>query len=295
FASWPPRASVLAAGLGVAAAKRMLRQVAFLGPRQTTLMCPFAVAERTGSAPPVPTLPSPPSLGGGRLSPHTRVPPHAPCRHASPSVHWSPSSHAAPSALVKVHPAVGSQVSVVHTLPSSQVTASPRQLPPAHASRCVQAFPSSHAVPSRIAASCTHCAEGSSHRSAVQEFASAQSRGVPPTQAPWLHVLLSVQKRPSSQAWPSGSSWHVGEQQSPATVLPSSHSSPGSTLPWPQRRISRSTMSTTWVPPPPWCVSRHTTAVCPSGVAAIAGTSSRAVASSGALTATGCPRAPPSA
>src|SRR6516225_2930510 len=47
---------------------------------------------------------------------------------------------------------------------------------------------------------------------------------------PWQTLHTS----PSPHLVPSGSIWQVGEQQSPAAVLPSSHVSPASTIPLPQ-------------------------------------------------------------
>src|SRR5262249_4780442 len=51
---------------------------------------------------------------------------------------------------------------------------------------------------------------------------------------PW-QISSPLQTSPSLQLVPSGSIWQVGEQQSPATVLPSSHVSPAaaSTMPSP--------------------------------------------------------------
>ena len=62
---------------------------------------------------------------------------------------------------------------------------------------------------------------------------------VPPTQLVFVGAMTGQQATPVvlkqdivpnsfGQEYP-GSTWHVGEQPSPAAVLPSSHSSPGST------------------------------------------------------------------
>src|SRR5206468_12901137 len=59
--------------------------------------------------------------------------------------------------------------------------------------------------------------------------------GVPPPHTPASSQVVSAKHGfvPVHGA-PTGSSWHVESQQSPATVLPSSHCSPGSTMPLPQ-------------------------------------------------------------
>src|SRR5581483_1057793 len=68
--------------------------------------------------------------------------------------------------------------------------------------------------------------------SSVQALPSSQLRGTPVTQSPCpSHVSPTVQASPSSQAPPCGTSVHVDEQQSSPAVLPSSHSSPGSSTP----------------------------------------------------------------
>ncbi len=59
----------------------------------------------------------------------------------SPVVQSFPSSQAF-ALLVKTHPVPGSQLSVVHTLWSSQTTGVPTHAPPTHVSPVVQAFAS---------------------------------------------------------------------------------------------------------------------------------------------------------
>src|SRR5262245_24281612 len=54
------------------------------------------------------------------------------------------------------------------------------------------------------------------------------------SQRPPRHTSSPLHTLPSLQLVPSGSIWHVGEQQSPAAVLPSSHVSPASRTPSPQ-------------------------------------------------------------
>src|SRR5207249_3746730 len=82
----------------------------------------------------------------------------------------------------------------------------PTQAPPAQVSAVVQALPS---------------LQGSVF-------------GAPPTQAAAPSQVLPLMHGLLAQAWPAGSNWQVGEQQSPAARLPSSHCSPRSTTPLPQ-------------------------------------------------------------
>src|SRR5262249_60270688 len=120
--------------------------VDFCAPRHASLITPLRDADSTGrpEEPPPPPPPTPPDRSG----PHTRVPLHAPRPQTSASVHWSPSLHGMPSASVKTQPPVGSQLSLVHALPSSQVTGcAPAPVPPPHASPPLHALPSSKAMP----------------------------------------------------------------------------------------------------------------------------------------------------
>src|SRR5438067_2470862 len=137
--------------------------------------------------------------GGG---PPTQVPP----AQVSAVVQSSLSSHGGLFA-VFMQPVAGSHESVVHTLPSTQLGGGPpTQTPPAQVSAVVQALPS---------------LQGSVF-------------GVPPTHAAAPSQVLPLMQGLLAQAWPAGSNWQVGEQQSPATRLPSSHCSPRSTTPLPQ-------------------------------------------------------------
>src|SRR5262249_56264862 len=95
--------------------------------------------------------------------------------------------------------------------------------------------------------------------SAVRGLPSPRPTAVPPWHTPAEHVPAVVQALPSLHGCPSGSSRQVGEQQSPAPPLPSSHSSPGSMLPLPQRRSCRAIT----VLPPDACDCRHTTITSP--------------------------------
>jgi hypothetical protein len=102
------------------------------------------------------------------------------------------------------------QESVVHTFPSSQLTAVPLHTPPEHTSPAVQASPS---LQNAELSAYTH-PKAESQRSSVQGFWSSQSGGwpprhVPPEQAspvvqafPSLHglaLLMCVQPRSESQ------------------------------------------------------------------------------------------------
>src|SRR3989454_108699 len=135
--------------------------------------------------------------------PPTQTPP----AQVSPVVQALPSVQGAVFG-VFTQPVAGSQASVVHTLPSLQLRAGPpTQTPPAQLSAVVQALPSLHAA----------------------------TVGVPPPHTPApSHVAAVRQGVGLAQGAPAGSNWHVDEQQSPATVLPSSHCSPGSRTPLPQ-------------------------------------------------------------
>src|SRR5262249_17823030 len=80
--------------------------------------------------------------------------------------------------------------------------------------------------------SCTSSHTPSRHWVCV---ASEQSRG-PPEHLPAWQRSFSVQYRPSSHAEPSFSrNWQDAEQPPPSVLLPSSHASPLSTRPSPQR------------------------------------------------------------
>src|SRR5262249_33760444 len=110
---------------------------------------------------------------------------------------------------VWTHPIAGSHESAVHALPSLQFGAGPpTHAPFLHLSAVVQALPS-------LQASVLNPVTGH-------------------TPAPSHPFAFTVQMFPSSQAVPAGSNWHVDEQQSPLSVLPSSHCSPMSRTPLPQ-------------------------------------------------------------
>ena len=163
-------------------------------------------------------------------------------------------------AAVWTQPSAGSHESVVHTLLSLQLRGGPGlHVPPPQTSRPLHTVPSSHGL---VLLTCWQPLTAS-HESVVHTLLSLQSSGAPPTQVPvaqvspavqalpswhgfalkpttWhvpvpLQVPSSVQTLASLQAQPPCSKKQSAEQQSPLTVLPSSHSSPGSTTPLPQR------------------------------------------------------------
>jgi len=111
-------------------------------------------------------------------------------------VHALPSSHA-PVLAALLHPAAGSQVSVVQTLRSSQLGAAPpTHVPRLQVSLVVHALPSSQGAAFGVA---TQPIAGS-QVSLVQTFPSLQFGAAPPMQAPPLQTSLVVQALPSSQA-----------------------------------------------------------------------------------------------
>src|SRR5439155_17567055 len=149
-----------------------------------------------------------------RFSPAMRVsfasrvkPMHLLPEQLSPVVAALPSSQV--SALLRwPQPTVGGvQKSVVQTLASSQVFGTPTHAPLKQVSATVQTLPSLHAL----------------------------KVGVPPPQTPApSHVVAVRHTFVPVHGAPAGSNWQVDEQQSPSSVLPSSHCSPGSTTPLPQ-------------------------------------------------------------
>jgi hypothetical protein len=99
-----------------------------------------------------------------------------PSAHESPFVQALPSLHGAVLFVVTHAPVPGSQASSVQTLPSLHTTGVPGwQLPAAHASPVVQAFPSSHGAVLFVN---THDPLPLSHASSVQGLPSSQAVGV---------------------------------------------------------------------------------------------------------------------
>jgi hypothetical protein len=133
-------------------------------------------------------------------------------------------------------PEAGRHESVVHTLPSSQLTVVPAQAPPEQTSLPVQAFPSLHTTALLV------CAQplAGVQPSVVQTLLSLQSSAGPPTQAPPAQVSLVVQALPSLHGLelltcrqPSAES-----QESSVQRLPSSQSGGGPPTQAPSTQVS---------------------------------------------------------
>lgn len=115
--------------------------------------------------------------------------------HTSPTVHALPSSQDSAFATF-LQPLVGSQLSVLQALLSSQVVATPgRQMPPLHASPWVHALLSLH---SAIFAAKTQPILRS-HLSSLHGLLSLHTTNLPATQPPSAHTSPAVQASPSSQ------------------------------------------------------------------------------------------------
>src|SRR5207245_2677313 len=123
------------------------------------------------------------------------VPTQTPAAQVSADVQGLPAVHGRVLRAF-TQPVAGLQESVVHTLPSLQLGGGPpTQTPPAHVSAVVQALPS---LQGRVF-------------------------GVPPTHAAAPSQVLPLMQGLLAQAWPAGSNWQVGEQQSAATRVASAH------------------------------------------------------------------------
>src|SRR4029077_2014777 len=118
----------------------------------------------------------------------------------------------------------GVQRSVVQGLPSTQFLGAPTHEPAVQVSATVQALAAVHASPS---------------------FRLTEPQTPAPLQALLVQIVGAVQGEPR------GSNLQVGEQQSPASLLPSSQSSPGWRMPSPQRSIVFPTTTKRFVCTPP--------------------------------------------
>ncbi len=98
-------------------------------------------------------------------------------------------------------PLLGSQLSVVQGLLSSQLVAVPLHWAVLHASPWVHATPSSQVVPS-LTAAVVHRPVAGLQPSWVQGLPSLQLAAIP-LQLPCLHASLLVHSKPSLQDWPS--------------------------------------------------------------------------------------------
>jgi hypothetical protein len=141
---------------------------------------------------------------------HTKgfVPVQTPPWHVSVCVHAFPSVQALPFGFVgfEQSPVAESHVPATwHWSCAVHVTGVPAHVPPEQTSPFVHGLPSSHDA---VFATCVHAPA--------------------PLQTSFVHGFPSL-----AHALPLASKWHVDEQQSPSTVLPSSQSSPGSRMPFP--------------------------------------------------------------
>src|SRR5262245_54513473 len=161
-----------------------------------------------------PTAVKPARLGfspAARASFASRVKPmHTPPEQLSPVVAALPSSQRSALLMFSQPTLGGVHRSVVHGFPSTQFLGVPRQAPAVQVSATVQTFPSVQASPS---------------------FRLTEPHTPAPLQALLVQIVGAVQGEPR------GSNLQAGEQQSPASVLPSSQSSPASRIPLPQTSI----------------------------------------------------------
>jgi hypothetical protein len=120
---------------------------------------------------------------------------HAPAEQKSPTVQALPSVQDA-ATLMCVHPVAGSQASLVHTLPSSQLGAGPpAQVPPAHVSFVVHALPSLHGAVLLV----WRHPEAGTQLSSVQTLLSSQISAVPGWHTPAEQVSVPLQALASAQ------------------------------------------------------------------------------------------------
>ncbi len=162
----------------------------------------------------------------------------------SPFVQASESSHAAVLG-AKSQPVAGMQLSFVHRFVSSQTIGAPgTHDPAAQMSPFVQASESSHAA---VLGAKSQPVAGM-QLSFVHAFKSSHDNAPEPTHIPApSHVSVVVHMSTSSQLLPDVSKKHALSQQSPETVLPSSQSSPTSTVPFPHTASRNCTAMSTRV------------------------------------------------
>src|SRR5437870_2438104 len=133
-----------------------------------------------------------------------------PDRHVSAPLHTLPSLHEVPLATAGCRqPVTGSQVSVVHGFPSSQLRDDPAvQIPDRHVSAPLHTLPSLHEVP-LASAVCRHPLTGS-QVSVVHGLLSLQLSPVPARQMPAWQVSAPLHTLPSLHEVPfaSAACWH---------------------------------------------------------------------------------------
>src|SRR5262249_42446214 len=146
-----------------------------------------------------------------------------PAWQVSAPLHRLPSLHDVPlTTAVCRQPSTGSQESVVHGLPSSQLDGVPEVQRPAWQVstplHTVAAWQGVLSLPAACWPPCTVL-----HESAVQALPSLQSGGVPAVQLPFWQVSTPLQALPSLQVVPllSTTNWHpaAGLQESPVHGL----------------------------------------------------------------------------
>jgi hypothetical protein len=151
---------------------------------------------------------------------------HTPAWQVSVPLQTLPSLQTVPlSTGVLAQPVTGSQLSVVHTLPSVQSRAVPAvHTPPWQVSAPLQTSPSGHAVPFTTAVFVQP--KTGSQLSVVHTLLSSQLRGVPAVHTPLWHVSAPLQTSPSAHEVPlsTGVFWQpeAGSQLSVVQTLPSS-------------------------------------------------------------------------
>jgi hypothetical protein len=129
---------------------------------------------------------------------------------------------------VVVQPKTGSQLSVVHTLPSSQSSGVPGVHTPAwQVSPPLHTLASLHEVPFNTGVLAQPVA--ASQLSVVQTLPSLQSSALAGVHTPFWQVSFPLQTSPSAHEEPlgSGAVWHpaIGSQLSVVQTLPSLHAS----------------------------------------------------------------------
>jgi hypothetical protein len=134
---------------------------------------------------------------------------HTPARQLSPTVHGFLSSHAVPSALTGFEhlPVSGSHTPTAWQASHAEqeTKAVPRHAPARQVSLRVQAFLSSHGVPSTLAASPPHRPVLGLHAPAQWHPSDgSQVTGLPPLHTPAWQESVRVQGFLSSQPVPSG-------------------------------------------------------------------------------------------
>jgi hypothetical protein len=156
----------------------------------------------------------------------TGAPPvHTPATHASPVVQASPSSQAAPSGFAGLEQPVDALhvPAVWHGSSAAHTTAEPPPHTPAwHVSPCVQASPSSQAVPFGSGTLEQTPVAGLHTLGFWHGSGAGHTTGLDPTHTPSWQVSVCVQASPSSQALPV-QGVHVPSDAAPAAIEHAPH------------------------------------------------------------------------